>query len=135
MDSLEDFISEKIARVLEEKKAKCWNNGQDELLRIRKGKYISFQVPYFITRVSYPDNANRPYNLVVYIHYIEYMINKLVENEKLVIKNYEEYERLYDRVLKMTNQGTECSRFYKNFVKRKNFKEKRLHAQFGGTNE
>lgn len=133
MPSLEDFISEKIAKTLEEKKAKCWNNGQDELLRIRKGKYISFQVPYFITRISYPDNSERDYNLVVYIHYIEYMINKIVDNEKIVIKNYEDYEKIYDRVLKITAQGTECSRFYKNFLKRKNFKKKMLNAKIGGS--
>lgn len=119
MDSWEDYISKNLARRLEEKKSICWNTNTRESLRIRKGEYTSFQVPGFMTRITYPANDHRDYSVVVYIHYIEYLINRTIKEEGLDIKDFSDYEAVYNRIISR-DIGTESSRFYKNYLRRRN---------------
>lgn len=130
-DNWEDYITEKIMRRLEERTVICWNNGEKELLRIKKGAYTSFQVPKLMTKIHYPANANREYGITVYVHYIEYLVNRLVEKEKLEVKNFEQYKALYDRVIIESGMKSEAQRFYNGFLRRGEFKHARENGLIG----
>lgn len=110
---------------LESKKVICWNNGKREFLRIRLQKYTSYQVPEFITRIEYPPTVDREYSMSVYIHYLEYQINRVINERKLESIQFPEYEKLYNEVLENTKLNTEVNRFYQNFLRREDFKHAR----------
>ena len=109
----------------------CWNNGYPETLRVKKGEYTSYQVEKFITRIYYPPNATRDHGLSVYIHFIEYMVKKIIEDEKLNIKNFEDYKKIYDSVIEKYNMDLEAKRFYENWLRREDFKNARLSGKIG----
>lgn len=130
-DSFESYLTEKMIKFLVNRKSYCWNNGQPESMKYEKGKYTSYQVPKFMTKIVYPSTKDRDYSLTVYIHYIEYLINKKVEKENIEIKNFESYKRIYDSIVKDYKINSEVNRFYSNFLRRKEFKYEREHGKFG----
>lgn len=122
MDTFESYLSEKLINRLVNKKSFCWNNGEPELMKIKKGEYTSYRVPRFITKIVYPSNKDRDYSVTVYVHYIEYLINKKVDTEKYTIDTFADYQRLYTQILKDYHIETEVNRFYENFLRRKKSK-------------
>jgi len=127
-----EFLGNQIIKELQKQKVFCWNNGTPESLRIIKNEYTSWQVEKFITRIFYPPNINRDHGLVVYIHFIEYMTKKIIENEDIKIKNLADYEKVYDRVLEKYEMLSEAERFYKNWLKREDFKNARYSGRIKG---
>lgn len=124
-DLIENYLSDNLIKTLQERKVICWNNGEPEKLRIIKGDYTSFQVPKLITRIRYPPNRDREYSMTVYIHFIEYKINKIVEDEGIKIRDIEDYKKLYNQVIEENKLFSEVERFYHNFTRREDFKHAR----------
>lgn len=129
VESIESYLTEKIIKRLESRKCFCWNNGAPEYMRMRKGEYTSYRVPGLITKITYPPNKNRDYSLTVYIHFIEYLINKKIESGNLSVNNFTEYQRLYNQVLFESQIPNEVDRFYDNFLRRKEFKDARIYGR------
>lgn len=127
---LEKYISQNVIRELEKKKVICWNNNKPESLRIIKGKYTSLQVPGLLTKINYPANEKRDYSITVYVHYIEYMINRHIKKNKIVIKTFKEYENIYNLILKSEGIKTESERFFNNFIRREDFENARKSGKF-----
>lgn len=120
-----------LIKKFEEMKTFCWNNGYPETLRIIKGEYTSYQVEKFITRIYYPPNALRDHGLAVYIHFIEYKTKKTIEDENLNVKNFADYKKVYDSVIEKYELNSEARRFYKNWLRREDFKNARNAGKIG----
>lgn len=125
------YMPQHAIKRLEMKKTICWNNGKREFLRIKPQKYVSYQVPEFITRIEYPSNIDRDHGISVYVHYIEYQINRLIQERKLDKLTFEQYQALYAEVLEKTKLDSEVKRFYSNYLRRDDFKHAREKGLIG----
>lgn len=130
MLDIENFLSNALIKRLEAEKVVCWNNGKPQTLKLKKGEYSSYQVPEFITKISYPPNKNRDYGVVVYIHFIEYEVKKRIEKDKIKVNSLADYEVIYNQVLDEFNFGSEAYRFYNNWLRRRDFRDARIAGKF-----
>lgn len=126
-----EFLGDILIKKFEAMKTFCWNNGYPETLRVVKGEYTSYQVEKFITRIYYPPNAMRDHGLTVYIHFIEYMVKKIIEDENLDIKNFNDYKKIYNSVVEKYDFSPEANRFYTNWLRREEFKNARIAGKIG----
>lgn len=132
-DFLQMILTDKMFQKIENYPVYCWNNGEKEHVKFQRGKYMSFQVHNFITKINYPSNSKRSYGLSVYIHFIEYRVKQLIQKEKIQINSLNDYKKVYERVLRENKLETECARFYKNYLRRQEFKDARERGIYGNS--
>jgi len=124
------IVSQAVIKQIEGVKCVLWNTQTAYQTKINLEKYNTEKAHFWGTLIKYPPNKDRNYYMAVFVDFKENLIKKLIEKESTPINNYEDYKKIYEKILSDYNMDSEPLKFYKNFMKRRKFKEGLLNGRY-----